>query len=523
MQFRKKSNIPVWWLPQPGSQTYAVTCPAEEILLAGNRGGGKTQASIGRQVRGAAKWGPRWKGLMIRKKYKQLAGLRTDFDELIRNGMPAERVGGDRESNYIRFKNGATVTLASVPDLKTAEDYQGQGITEIGIEEASEYPFIAELVDRFHGALRSGSGVHSSIFMTGNPGGPGASQLKAMFMLKSDGTPRKPKKPFEVDGISRVFIPSDLRENKILIAADPKYEIKLSSIKDPILRAAWFEGSWEIVIGQAFQLHPRNFVEPIWPIPPHVPILMGFDWGYGAPFSVGWYWVDRENRLYRFAEWYGCVGIDQPNKGLRLTDKEVARGILEKEREFGISDRRITRFAGHDCASKKPNYTTGIPGPSTVEEFITVAADPGIRNTFGDVDLTLIARKPDKLDKMKQFRERIYVSEDTTKPPMLLVYNTCSHFRRIIPSLALDESNQEQLEKDQEDHVFDEVALICMSRPIGLQDHELEKIRLEEERRKQPKVDSVSEMAAQEYRDLIKHMEGDYDWEQDYHRGISIR
>lgn len=490
--------------------------------MGGNRGGGKTQTAIGRQCRGAAKWGPQWNGLMFRKKYKQLAGLRRDFDELIRNGMPAERVGGDRETNYIRFSNGANITLASIPDLKSAEDYQGGGFTEISVEEASQYAFIADLVDRLHGALRSGKGVHSSIFMTGNPGGPGAAQLKSMFMLKSDGTPRKSEKTFNIDGISRVFIPSDLRDNQILMQNDPGYRVRLAAIKDPILRAAWYEGSWEFVIGQAFTLQPRNIIKPIWPIPPHVPILMGFDWGHSAPFSVGWYWVDSENRLYRFAEWYGCVSVNQPNKGLRLIDKEIAQGILERERQMGIADRTITRFAGHDCAAKKPNYTTGIPGPSTVEEFINVATDPVIRATFGEVDLTLITRKPDKLDKMKQFRERLYVSEDPKVAPMLLIYDTCTHFRRVIPSLATDDSNQELLEKGQEDHIFDESALICMSRPIGLKDYELEKIRVEEARKKLPKLDSVSALAAREYAELIKQMENDYDPDPDYHAGIGI-
>lgn len=490
---------------------------AEDFIVTHN-----TDCSIGRQARGASKWGPKWNGLQFRKKYKQLAGLRRRYDELIAEGMPAERVGGDRETNYIRFKNGATVTLASIPDLKTAGDYQGGGYTEIGVEEASEYAFIAELTDRLHGALRSSAGVPSSIFMTGNPGGPGAAQLKAMFMVKPDGTPRKPKKPFKVDGISRVFIPSDLRDNKILIDSDPNYEVKLASIKDPILRAAWWEGSWEIVIGQAFTIQPRNLIDPIWPIPPHVPIIMGFDWGYGAPFSVGWYWVDQDNRLYRFAEWYGCVSLDQPNKGLRLIDKEIARGILEKERDMNLLNRQITRFAGHDCANKKPNYTTGVPGPSTVEEFISVANDPNIRATFGDVDLTLITRKPDKLDKMKQFRERMYVPDDPNTMPMMVAYSDCSHFRRVIPSLALSEINPEVLEDHQEDHIYDESALVCMSRPLGLTDHDLEKIRVKEVQRRKPKVDSLSKLAEEEYQEICKQMETDYNPGPDFHAGMGI-
>lgn len=522
-----KKHIPVWWLPQEGVQTAAVTCPVDEIGMFGNRGGGKTQAAIGRQVRGASKWGPMWNGLMIRKKYKQLAGLRRDFDELIMNNdMPAERVGGDRETNYIRFKNGANITLASIQDLKASGDYQGHGYTEISIEEAAEYPFIAELVDRLYGAMRSGGGVPSKLFLTGNPGGPGASQLKAMFLLDDTGNQRKPNKAFKVDGISRIFIPSDTEDNKILMSNDPGYKDRLKAIKDPVLRAAWLEGSFDAIIGQAFTLESSNIIEPIWPIPKYATLIMTFDWGWGAPFSVQWFWVDGEGRLYLAAEWYGLASINQPNKGLRLTDPQIARGILEREKHMGILGEPITRLAGHDCANRKPNYETGIQGPSTVEEFIKVASDVNVRHEFGkDIHLNLFTMKPDKMAKIKQFRERIRIPRDeqdrVTGPPMMVIYDTCTHFRRIIPTLSMSDTDYEQLEKGQEDHVFDSACLACMSRPVGVTDHELEKLRADEEMRLRPKVDSLSQAAAADYRYELERLIGEMD--ETYHAGIPIQ
>lgn len=498
-------------MPQEGPQVEGVTCLADEIAMMGNRGGGKTQTAVGRQVRGAAKWGPMWNGLMFRKKYKQLAGLRKDFDKLILDGMPAERVGGDRETNYVRFKNGASITLTSIPDLKTAGDHQGNGYTEISIEEACEYSFISELVDRLHGALRSSGGVPTAIFMTGNPGGPGAAQIKAMFLIKDDGAFRKEGKPFEIDGISRVFIRSDTSDNKILMANDPKYAQWLDSIKDPVLRAAWKDGSFDVIIGQAFTLAPQNIIKPIWPIPQYAPVIMTFDWGWGAPFSVAWWWVDGEGRLYRAAEWYGLKSINQPNVGLRMTDQQIARGILERERSMNILDRPITRFAGHDCANRKPSYETGIQGPSTQEEFIKVADDPNIRHEFGDkFHLNLITMKPDKLAKIKQFRERLRVpdadeiAEGKSRTPMMVIYETCTHFRRIIPTLSMSDTAYEQLEDGQEDHCYDDSCLACMSRPIGLTDPELEKMRAEEKRKNRPPIDNISQMATDEYREIVE-------------------
>jgi hypothetical protein len=94
---------------------------------------------------------------------------------------------------------------------------------------------------------------------------------------------------------------------------------------------------------------------------------MTFDWGYGRPFSIGWWWCDGDNRLYRFAEWYGWAGV--PNEGLRLPDTLIAEGIKEREAKLGISNSAIIRLAGPDCWNKKPDYKGGGQGPSTEEVF----------------------------------------------------------------------------------------------------------------------------------------------------------
>ena len=75
-------------------------------------------------------------------------------------------------------------------------------------------------------------------------------------------------------------------------------------------------------------------IDPI-PVPEYAPIYMTFDWGFGAPFSVGWWWVDADGRLIRFAEWYGWNG--EINKGLRLEDSRIAEGIIVaiKEKNTG--------------------------------------------------------------------------------------------------------------------------------------------------------------------------------------------
>lgn len=439
-----------FWTPQPGPQVEAAICPADNIFFGGSKGGGKSDCVIGRHLYGAEKYRDKWNGLIIRRKYKDLAEIRRRFDELIREGLPAIRVGGDQQTNFIRFRNGAQITLAAVQKLEQVDDYFGHQYTEISFDECTTFPFFVKMVDKMKGSLRSPHGVPCQMFFTGNPGGSGHQQVKDFFKIGEV----PPKTPFfDEIGESRVFIPSFLRDNRILWKKDPKYVKRLLSIQDPILKKAWLEGDWEIYLGQAFMFRKdRHVINPI-PVPEHAPLYMTFDWGYAKPFSVGWWWVDFDNRLYRFAEWYGWNGT--PDEGLRLTDEKIAEGIIEREIKMGIRSKPIIRLCDPTCFNKKPDYKGGGQGPSTAEVF----ARYGIYLSPGD---------PSRELKIRQFRSRLAIPQDEKEMPMLVVYSTCTHFIRTIPSLCMDELNPEDIDTEQEDHVYDEATLICMARPISM-------------------------------------------------------
>jgi hypothetical protein len=99
------------WSPQVGPQADAAICPADFTFYGGTRGSGKSDCLLGRQIRGAEKYAIHWNGLVLRRRYKEFAELRRRIDELIHKGLPAERIGGDQQANFLRFENGAQVAI----------------------------------------------------------------------------------------------------------------------------------------------------------------------------------------------------------------------------------------------------------------------------------------------------------------------------------------------------------------------------------------------------------------------------
>ncbi|MFA5706410.1 MAG: phage terminase large subunit [Candidatus Neomarinimicrobiota bacterium] len=288
-----------------------------------------------------------------------------------------------------------------------------------------------------------------------NPGSIGHGWVKQLWMDKL----------FPVEWIEPndyrsqfAYVPSLADDNPHL---DPSYWAMLNTLPEN-LRKAFRYGDWDIFVGQAFPEFSKvaHTIEPV-PVPEHAPLYMTFDWGYGAPFSIMWWWVDADNRLYGFSEWYGWNG--NANEGLRLTDSRIAEGIIAREEALGIKGRQITRLAGPDCFSKKPSYLTGGQGPSTAEVF----ADK-------KYDLHLIPGDPTRKTKIRQFRERLrYEVDEKGNPrtmPMLVVYNTCEQFIRTIPNMVMSELDIEDVDTKGEDHIYDSACHVVQARPISLEE-----------------------------------------------------
>jgi len=287
-----------------------------------------------------------------------------------------------------------------------------------------------------------------------NPGGVGHNYCKAFWIDKI--YPPEFISPVDLRP-AFAFIKSTGDDNPYI---DQAYWQSLSSLPEQ-LRKAYKEGSWEIFLGQAFEFSRATHVVQEMPIPQGAPIYTTFDWGFGAPFSWGWWWVDNDGRGYRFSEFYGWNGT--PNQGLRWEDSRVADEILKREsilaERYCIDFKTAIRKAGPDCFQKKPDYKGGGQGPSTAEVF----AGKKIYLSPGDPSRTL---------KLRQFRERLRVPKDADGKqiglPMMMVYEECDQFIRTIPNISTHQVKLEEIDPKCEEHAFDEACHFCMARPISL-------------------------------------------------------
>jgi hypothetical protein len=253
---------------------------------------------------------------------------------------------------------------------------------------------------------------------------------------------------------SRVFVPSTVFDNKILLENNPDYLTSLAALPEAE-RQALLYGNWDSFSGQVFtewkndpeHYHDRAYTHVIAPfkVPPEWQIWCSMDWGYTKPFSVAWYAVDHERRIYRIREFYGCKN-DTPNVGIQWEPARVAKEILNIEADDpNLKGRYIYRVAD-----------PAIWGTQTGESIAQVFARAGVYFEKGEHA---------RIDGKMQIHHRL--AFDEYGRPMLYVFNTCRHFIRTVPNLVYDDRNVEDINTDGEDHIYDELRYVCMNYVIA--------------------------------------------------------
>ena len=436
--------------PNPGPQTEFLAASELEVLYGGAAGGGKSYAILADALRDITH--PQFRGLIVRKTTEELRELVQKSQELYYKVFPKDVISwGERKMEW-RHKSGGSLWMSFLERDQDVSRYQGQSFTFIAFDELTQWstPYVW---DYMRSRLRtSASDLNLYMRATTNPGGPGHSWVKKMFIdpapwgkafwatdINTGKTLVWPENHSSGRGgkplFKRRFIPSTLKDNPYLYS-NGAYEANLLSLQEPE-RKRLLEGDWDVVEGNAFPEWNRaiHVVEP-YEIPYSWRRFRACDYGYGSFSAVVWFAVTPEEQLVIYRELYVSKVLATDLADLIL-DLEADDGPIS----YGILD--------SSCWHQRGNT-----GPSIAETMI------GRGCRWRPSDRSKGARVAGK----NEVHRRLQVDE-YTKEPRLVVFSNCTHTIAQLPMIPLDKNNPEDVDTKSEDHIYDAIRYGCMSRP----------------------------------------------------------
>lgn len=449
--------------PYPDNpQEFFVICPVTEIFFGGARGGAKTYGLILKWMRHASMYKENAVGLIVRRRYTQLKEVISVCRKLL------TPIGGKYNSGNKCWTfptgpmKGALLHLAHLWNENDAENFQGWGITFLGVEEVTNWP-TPDPIFRLYASVRSGSGVTTQICLTGNPGGPGHTWVKNRYI---DPAP----KGWEIvtdqeTGLERVFIPSRLEDNLALMQNDPTYEARLRMLGNNELVKAWRYGLWNINIQSYFAdvWNPAQQVIAPFEIPANWQLGRSFDWGHSAPSSLG-LWAIADGNFLPNGRWIpkdSLIRVDEKYYALRKPSGEIIpnTGVKMSNKKLGADIARSCGDISLHLSVADPSIFAGAPGESIYDQMTADAPH-------------LWFQAPHTRDRISGWMLMKTLLEESIKDrpegPGLYVTEDCvDGFIRTVGSVMMDEKNPDDIDTSGEDHAMDEARYFAVTALAG--------------------------------------------------------
>lgn len=262
------------WVPNPGPQTDAYFCEADELFYGGQAGGGKSAMVIGLALTAHKR------SLILRRTNKEARGFVEEIGAVL-----GSRDGYNGQDDLWRLPDGRTIEIGGCQLEEDKQKYKGRAhdlkcFDEVADFTESQYEFISTW------NRSTDPGQRCRVVATGNPPtnaeGLWVIRRWAAWLDPSHPNPAKPGelrwytagpegKEIEVDGPgphfingelvtarSRTFIPAKLSDNPDLVRTN--YGAVLAALPEE-LRAAYRDGRFDLGLkDQAFQAIPTAWI-----------------------------------------------------------------------------------------------------------------------------------------------------------------------------------------------------------------------------------------------------------------------
>jgi hypothetical protein len=450
------------WKPQAKQEKF-LRLPWYECLFGGTKGPGKTDALLAEATRQLEI--PGYQGIIFRRTQPKL----TEIVE--RSFKWFNKTGPSWNGEKLRWTwpNRNFIAFGYCKDEKDKYNYQGHEYGFMGFDQLEEF---TETMYLFLLAQNRSSapGIKCYTRSTANPGNIGHAWVKARFIdkLAKDGTPKyfrrigDEDKESNVDdhlALSRAFVFASVEDNEILLKNDPDYLKRLDMLPEVDKKALRY-GDWDIFAGQFF----KEWAKRIHVIPSAVDFgipnnrFIAFDYGYGAPASVGWYAVFPTGQIIRYKEFYheGYTYEDLAYKILEINGSDPVA--------YAVADPAIWGDMPHHLQNAYKTKPLEAKGESGGETMHRIFSD---ENRPGPVHFPLMRADNARIIGWGRVREYLkpYFTPEGKETAQFLVTENCLNFIRTIPGLIHDSIITEDLDTSGEDHAADECRYALMSRP----------------------------------------------------------
>jgi phage terminase large subunit len=424
---------------------------APYLLAEGGRGGGKSTAVLWELIRDCLMV-PKCNCLMLRRTF---TGVEKGIEDHFSKYVPREVYKRhNTQKHVVTFRNGSKLFFGHIKSDRDLLQYQSAEFLTIGWEELTQFTF--QQWNWLKGSNRCpikfdklGRPTLPRMIGSTNPNGKGAQWVKALWITHK---PPAGEMVLGYDVKDYVNFHSTYADNPTY-ANDLNYIKGLQSISDPILRAAWIPGSWEILAGQFFSNWEAWFDEKKNRyVGRHIKTrrdVVFHDW------EDRWIAIDWGFEHHCVALWFARVTIRDALSDIHRTGKKersiivcYRELVLRKLNEFAIAEKVVEKNWSSAEDFDRVKYIYLSP-----DRFGKDKPEHSIAENMGDVFVESKLPRPERANNSRVDGWRLtYTLLDTDE---LAILDTCTDTIESIPKLMRSEKDPEDAEKEGSDLFLD--------------------------------------------------------------------